>query len=171
MARGPGLRRRRDRLTRSELIGGTISHARGPLALIRLTYSFHLAADFADRLEKEILPALRSGFVVLADRYIFTAFARDIVRGADREWVRDLFGFAPIPHLVLYLRLDVNTLIRRAITRGSIDYFEAGMDMALGDDLYDSFKRYQSRLIREYDRMAKEFGFHAFSARQRPEAQ
>lgn len=155
--------------TRSELIGGTISRAKQVRSLNRLTYSLLYAADFADRLEKEVLPALRSGFIVLADRYVFTAFARDVVRGADRGWVRELFGFAPIPHLVLYLRIDVGTLIRRTIARGPIDYFEAGMDMALGQDPYDSFKRYQSLLIREYDRMASEFGFHVFRARLRPE--
>lgn len=155
--------------TRSPLIGGTISRAKQGRKLNRLTYSLLYAADFADRLEKEILPALRSGFVVLADRYVFTAFARDVVRGADAKWVRDLYGFAPIPHLVLYLKIDVSTLIRRAIARGAIDYFEAGMDMALGDDPYDSFKRYQSLLIREYNKLAVEFSFRTYSARWRPE--
>ena len=89
--------------TRSELVGGTITRAKEVRALNRYTYSLLYAADFADRLEKEMLPALRSGFVVLADRYVYTAFARDIVRGADPQWVRNLFGFAPVPHLVLYL--------------------------------------------------------------------
>ncbi len=155
--------------TRSPLIGGTIARAKQGRKLNRLTYSLLYAADFADRLEKEILPALRSGFVVLADRYIFTAFARDVVRGADPRWVRDLFGFAPVPHLALYLKIDLATLIRRVIARGAIDYFEAGMDMALGDDPYDSFKRYQTLLIREYNKLAGEFGFHTVNARLRPE--
>jgi len=155
--------------TRSPLIGGTIARAKEGRKLNRLTYSLLYAADFADRLEKEILPALRSGFVVLADRYVFTAFARDVVRGADPRWVRDLFGFAPVPHLVFYLKIDVATLVRRVIARGAIDYFEAGMDMALGDDPYDSFKRYQTLLIREYNKLAREFGFHTVSARMRPD--
>lgn len=156
--------------TRSPLIGDTITRAkRGRMLGNRLTYSLLYAADFADRLEKEIMPALRSGFVVVADRYVFTAFARDVVRGADLHWVRDLFGFAPIPHLVLYLQLDVPNLIRRVIGRGAIDYFEAGMDMALGDDPYDSFKKYQTLLAREYNKLALEFGFHTVSARMRPE--
>ncbi|MBN1492399.1 MAG: thymidylate kinase [Phycisphaerae bacterium] len=155
--------------TRSPLIGGTIARAKRGRRLSRLTYSLLYAADFADRLEKEVLPALRSGFVVLADRYVFTAFARDVVRGADPRWVRDLFGFAPIPHLAFYLKIDVATLIRRVIARGAIDYFEAGMDMALGDDSYDSFKRYQTMLIREYNKLAAEFDFHTVSARMRPE--
>jgi dTMP kinase len=155
--------------TRSQLVGQTITQAKQVRALNRYTYSLLYAADFADRLEKEMLPALRSGFVVLADRYVFTAFARDIVRGADPQWVRDLFGFAPVPHLVIYLKIDVATLIRRAIPRGPLDYFESGMDMSLGDDWYDSFKKYQTMVIREYNKMAEEFGFFTVSARQRPE--
>lgn len=155
--------------TRSRLIGRTITQAKEGRMLNRWTYSLIYAADFADRLEKEILPALRSGFVVLADRYVFTAFARDTVRGTDRQWVRDLFGFAPKPHLVLYLKLDITTLIRRVMVRGPIDYFESGMDMAMGDDPYDSFKRYQNLLIKEYNQMAEEFGFHTLNARVQPE--
>jgi dTMP kinase len=155
--------------TRSELVGETITQAKQVRALNRYTYSLLYAADFADRLEKEMLPALRSGFVVLADRYVYTAFARDIVRGADPQWVRDLFGFAPKPHLTIYLKIDVATLIRRAIPRGPLDYFESGMDMSLGDDWYDSFKKYQTMVIREYNKMADEFGFFTVNARLRPE--
>lgn len=155
--------------TRSQLVGQTITEAKEVRALNRYTYSLLYAADFADRLEKEMLPALRSGFVVLADRYIYTAFARDIVRGADPQWVRDLFGFAPVPHLVIYLKIDVATLIRRAIPRGPLDYFESGMDMSLGDDWYDSFKKYQTLCIREYNKMADEFGFFTVNARLSPE--
>ena len=93
----------------------------------------------------------------------------DVVRGVDREWVRDLFGFAPIPHLVLYLKIDVATLIRRVIPRGVVDYFESGMDLALGDDPYDCFKQYQTLLIREYNKLATEFGFHVINGAMRPE--
>jgi len=155
--------------TRSPLIGRTITEAKAGRTLNRFTYSLLYAADFADRLEKEIIPALRSGFVVLADRYVFTAFGRDVVRGCDRQWVRDLFGFAPKPHLVIYLKTDVATLIRRGIARGTVDFFEAGMDLALGDDPYDSFKQYQTLLIREYNNMSQEFGFQSINARMKPE--
>jgi len=155
--------------TRSPLIGRAITQAKAGRMLNRFTYSLLYAADFADRLEKEIIPALSAGFVVLSDRYVFTAFARDVVRGVDRQWVRDLFGFAPIPHLGLYLKIDVATLIRRVIARGFLDYFEAGMDLALGDDPYDSFKQYQTLLIREYNSMAEEFNFQPVNARMRPE--
>lgn len=155
--------------TRSPLIGRTITQAKQGRLLNRFTYSLLYAADFADRLEKEILPALRSGFVVLADRYVFTAFARDVVRGVDRQWVRDLFGFAPVPHLVLYLKTDITTLIRRVMLRGIDDYFESGMDIGRGDDPYDCFKRYQKLLIREYNALAEEFNFKVLDARLRPE--
>jgi len=155
--------------TRSPLIGRTITEAKQGRLLNRLTYALLYAADFADRLEKEIIPALRSGFVVLADRYVFTAFARDVVRGVDRQWVRDIYGFAPIPHLVLYLKVDVNTLIRRVIPRGDLDVFEAGMDLAISDDPYDSFKRYQTTLIREYNNLADEFSFQTVNARSNPD--
>jgi len=156
--------------TRSQLVGATIAQAKAVKALNRYTYSLLYAADFADRLEKEILPALRSGFIVLADRYVYTAFARDVVRGADQQWIRDLFGFAPIPHLVLYLKIDVPTLIRRAIPRGPLDYFESGMDMSLSGDWYESFKKYQTLVIREYNKMAEEFGFFTVSAKLKPDA-
>jgi dTMP kinase len=155
--------------TRSPLVGRTIAQAKQGRSLNRFTYSLLYAADFADRLEKEIIPALRAGFVVLSDRYVFTALARDVARGVDRQWVRDLFGFAPIPHLVLYLKIDVATLIRRVIARGLLDYFEAGMDLAPGDDPYDSFKQYQTQLIREYNSMADEFSFRPVNARMTPE--
>ncbi|MCL2330676.1 MAG: hypothetical protein FWC56_05190, partial [Phycisphaerae bacterium] len=92
-----------------------------------------------------------------------------IVRGADRQWVHDLFGFAPVPHLVMYLKIDVPTLIRRATARGPLDYFEAGMDAGLGDDWYDSFKKYQTLVIREYNKMAEEFGFCTVNAQMEPE--
>jgi dTMP kinase len=150
--------------TRSQLVGRTITQAKQIRALNKLTYSLLYAADFADRLEKEIIPALRSGFVVLSDRYVYTAFARALVRGADPQWLNDLYGFAPRPHLVLYLNADVTTVVRRAIPRGAIDPFEAGMDVGLGDDLYDSFKQYQTMLIKEYDRLAEEQNFHTIDA-------
>ncbi len=155
--------------TRSQLVGQTITQAKNLRMFNRYTYALLYAADFADRLEKEIIPALKSGFVVLSDRYVFTAWARDLVRGVDPEWAHDLYGFAPKPDLVIYLKLDIQNLVRRAVSRGSIDWFESGMDLALGEDLYDSFKRYQTRLLKEYNRMDQEFGFHTVSARGRPE--
>ena len=119
--------------------------------------------------EHEILPALRSGFVVLADRYIYTAFARDYVRSAERKWIRDVFGFSLIPDFVCYLRIDVETLALRVIETTGMNYWESGMDLRLGNDLYESFKKYQSLLIEEFDKMAMEFGFNVIDARKSPE--
>ena len=145
--------------TRSELMSETIGTAKAGHNLDRLTFTLLYATDFADRLEKIVLPALRSGFVVLADRYVFTAFARSIVRGADPAWIRSVFGFALVPDLTLYLKIDADTLVPRVLRTRGIDYWEAGMDMHLGTDLYESFRKYQWRLIREYNRMAREFSF------------
>jgi len=96
---------------------------------------------------------------VLADRYVFTAFARSIVRGADPDWIRNVFGCALVPDLTLYLKIDADTLVPRILRTRGIDYWEAGMDMHLGTDLYESFRKYQWRLIREYNRMARDLDF------------
>ncbi len=151
--------------TRSNLMKRSIESAKEGNMLNRLTFSLLYATDFADRLENQILPSLRSGFIVLADRYVYTAFARDLVRGKDPKWIRDVFGFAPIPDLVCYLKIDVDTLIPRVIESGGMNYWEAGLDLHMGDDLFDSFKKYQSLLISEYDRMAEEYGFEVIDAR------
>jgi len=145
--------------TRSELMSETIMAAKAGHSLNRLTFSLMYATDFADRLEKIVIPALRSGFVVLADRYVFTAFARSVVRGADPKWIRSVFGFALVPDMTLYLQIDVDSLIPRLLEDRRVDFWEAGMDMHLGTDLYDSCRKYQWRLIREYNRMARQYGF------------
>jgi dTMP kinase len=145
--------------TRSELMSETIMAAKAGHSLNRLTFSLMYATDFADRLEKIVIPALRSGFVVLADRYVFTAFARSVVRGADPKWIRNVFGFALVPDMTLYLQIDVDSLIPRLLEDRRVDFWEAGMDMHLGTDLYDSCRKYQWRLIREYNRMARQYGF------------
>ena len=123
------------------------------------------ATDFADRLEKEIIPALKAGFVVLTDRYIFTALARAGVRGVDRLWLRNLYGFGIAPHLVFYLSIDVKSLIGRVLQSRGMDFWESGMDLKHGDDIYDSFKTYQQKLLREYASMADEFHFRVVDAR------
>ena len=145
--------------TRSELMSETIGAAKAGHNLNQLTFSLLYATDFADRLEKLVIPALRSGFVVLADRYMYTAFARSVVRGADPAWIRSVFGFAIVPDLVLHLKITVDDLIPRVLRGRGMDYWESGMDMHLGSDPYESFRNYQGRLIREYNRMSREFGF------------
>ncbi len=156
--------------TRSNLMSKTIEVAKAGNILDRWSFSLLYATDFADRLEHQIIPALRSGFIVLADRYIYTALARDFVRsGGDRQWIRDAFGFALIPDLVCYLRIDVETLALRVIESKGMNYWESGMDLRLGTDLYESFKKYQSLLIKEFDHMANEFHFEVIDARKAPE--
>ena len=155
--------------TRSNLMSKTIEMAKQGNILDRWSLSLLYATDFADRLEHQIIPALRSGFIVLADRYIYTAFARDYVRSGDRKWIREVFGYALIPDLVCYLRIDVDTLALRVIESKGMNYWESGMDLRLGADLYDSFKKYQGLLIEEFDKMATEFQFEVIDARQSPD--
>ncbi len=151
--------------TRSPLLHETINEAKAGHQLTVTTFSLLYAADFADRLEHEILPALQAGFIVIADRYMYTAFARNTAMGADPAWTRDLFGMALVPDLVIYLDIDVETLIPRVVQGKGMDYWESGMHLALGTDLFDSFQRYQGSLIEEYRRLASEFGFITVDAR------
>ncbi|MGH7932619.1 MAG: dTMP kinase [Candidatus Binataceae bacterium] len=150
---------------RSPLLHATINEAKAGHQLTVMTFSLLYAADFADRLEHEILPALQAGFIVIADRYMYTAFARNTVMGADPAWTRDLFGMALVPDLVLYLDIDVETLVPRTVQGKGMDYWESGMHLALGTDLFDSFQHYQGRLIGEYRRLAEEFKFISIDAR------
>ena len=151
--------------TRSPLLSETINEAKAGHQLTVTTFSLLYAADFADRLEHEILPALQAGFIVIADRYMYTAFARNSVMGADPDWTREVFGMALVPDLVLYLDIDLEALVPRVIMGKGMDYWESGMHLALGTDLFDSFERYQSRLIDEYRRLSSEFGFISVDAR------
>jgi dTMP kinase len=151
--------------TRSALMQPTIELAKSSNTLNKLTFVLLYATDFADRLEKEIIPALKAGFIVLSDRYIFTALARAGVRGVDRPWLRSLYGFAIAPHLVFYLKTDVDSLITRVLASRGMDFWESGMDLKGGDDIYDSFRTYQNKLLREYNSMADEFHFRVIDAR------
>ena len=153
--------------TRSELMQPTIDLAKASNTLNKLTFVLLYATDFADRLEKEIIPALKAGFIVLSDRYIYTAMARAGVRGVDRAWMRNLYGFAISPHLVFYLKIDEKTLIQRVLQSRGMDYWESGMDMKLGDDIYESFRAYQKALLKEYASMADEFSFRMLDARRK----
>src|SRR5262245_51999725 len=151
--------------TRSPLLADAINEAKAGHELTVVTFSLLYAADFADRLEHQIIPALKAGFIVVADRYMYTAFARNMVMGADPAWTRDLFGFALVPDLVLYLEIDVEHLVPRVLAGKGMDYWESGMHLALGNDLFDSFQRYQRRLIEEYNALGREFGFLTVDAR------
>lgn len=151
--------------TRSSLMSKTIEIAKQGNILDLWSLSLLYATDFADRLEHQIIPALRSGFIVLADRYIYTAFARTVVRGGDQGWIRDVFGFAVVPDLVCYLRIDAETLALRVLESNGMNFWESGMDLRLGTDLYDSFRKYQTLMIEEFDKMAEEFKFEVVDAR------
>lgn len=153
-------------MTRSVLAGRGLKEAKTGTTLGRLTMQLFYATDFADRLENEMLPALRAGFVVLTDRYIYSAIARAVVRGVDARWIRSVYGIALVPDLILYLRVRrAEELVSRVLNSGrKFDYWESGMDLNLGEDFYDSFVKYQARLLREFDRMAGEYGFRVVDA-------
>jgi dTMP kinase len=153
--------------TRSPLMSPTIDLAKSSNTLNKLTFTLLYATDFADRLEKEVIPALKAGFIVLTDRYLYTALARAGVRGIDRTWMRNLYSFAIAPHLVFYLKVDEKTLIRRVLASRGMNFWESGMDLKLADDIYDSFRAYQRALLREYNAMAEEFGFRVIDARRK----
>src|SRR5580692_8630333 len=147
-------------MARSALAGKGIRQAKQGNTLGPVTMTLYYLTDFADRLENEIIPALRAGFVVLTDRYIFSIMARAIARGQSRAWIERTTGFALVPHMVLYLRADVKDLITRVVVgRGAFDYWESGLDLGFGHDMYDSFVRYQTRLIRVFDRLSTPYGF------------
>src|SRR5262249_16035441 len=126
------------RWTRSSLLSKTIDEAKAGHELTRTTFALLYAADFSDRLQNETIPALRAGFSVVADRYMYTAFARNAVMGADREWTHELFGCALIPDLVLYLKIDVAHLVPRVLEGKGMNYWEAGMHLAMGSDIFES---------------------------------
>jgi len=143
----------------SPLMSPVIKEAKAGNLLNATTFSLLYASDFAHRLENVIIPALRAGLIVLADRYIYTAFARDIVRGVSPVWVKKLYGFAPQPDLVFYLKMSSNTLLKRIIANSSLDFHESGRDIGLSTDFYESFKLYQRRIIAEYAKMSEEYAF------------
>jgi len=149
----------------SALISEVIDKAKSKNALNTITFSLLYATDLADRLNSIILPALKAGLVVICDRYYFTAFARDVVRGADPAWVRKIYGFAIQPDLVFYLKMPLDPLLRRIITtRGGLDFYESGRDIGMSTDLYQSFKLYQSQIMLEFEQMSSEFDFKIINA-------
>lgn len=146
-------------LRRSPLTQPGLDAAKQGHTLGKLTMSLFYATDFADRLENQIIPALRAGFIVLSDRYFYSVIARDVVRGADPRWARRVYGFALKPDLVMYLRTDLNSLVSRIVHGRGFNFWEAGMDVTRADNLYDSFIVYQTRLIEQLDLMSSEYNF------------
>lgn len=154
----------RTALSRGRLAGEGLRKAKMGTTLGQRTLDLFYATDFADRLENEILPALRAGFVVLTDRYIYSIMARSIVRGIDPEWLSDLYRFAPAPHSILYLKSDLENLLPRVLARGGFDFWESGMDFLGESDLYRSFVIYQTRLLETFDALSKTYGFQVVDA-------
>ena len=149
----------------SDMVSEVIRRGKKKNLLTPTTFSLLHATDFADRFERQIAPPLRAGYIVVCDRYAYTAFVRDAARGCDPAWVRNLYSFAPRPDKVLYFRVPVSTsLHRKLLSRQKISFYEAGMDLGLSDDLTESYERFQTRLKREYDRIAPIDGFVTISA-------
>jgi dTMP kinase len=143
----------------SELVKSTSRMAKEKKMFTPTTFSLMTATDFADRWERYIFPLLKAGGIVLADRYAFTAFARDVARGVDPNWVRSLYSFAPMPDLTLYFRVPLDVAVDRILSsRAKIKYYEAGMDLGLSDNKVTSFRLFQQRVIDEYEKMVDEFG-------------
>jgi dTMP kinase len=151
-------------LKRSKLTGKGIKKAMRGHTLGPLTANLFYATDMVDRLERVIIPALRAGFVVLTDRYIYSIMARAIVRGVDPTWIRDVFGFALMPDVAFYLHADLPHLIPRVLNVRGFDYWESGMDFLPNRDRYDAFVEYQTRLLAQFEVMAEEYGFHRIDA-------
>jgi len=134
-------------------------------ALTPMTFSLLHATDFADRLLYKIVPPLKAGMIVLADRYAYTAFSRDVARGVDRQWVRDLYAFAVKPDLALYFRVPIEVSIDRLLARRvKLKFYEAGMDMGWSNSLVESFRLFQGKVLDEYDRLVDEFGLSVVNA-------
>jgi dTMP kinase len=155
-------------LSRSGLVGKGIKRAKEGHTLGRITLTLFYGTDFSDRLEHEIVPALRAGFVVLTDRYIYSLIARAIVRGLDPEWVRKVYSFAIKPDAVFYLRIGVDDLIPRVVFTRGFDYWESGMDVYTTEDMYESFRRYQTSMLEQFDHLAEEYKFKVIDATPEP---
>jgi len=149
----------------SPLVKSTTKMGKKQKAFTPTTFSLIQAADFADRWETQFLPMLKAGVIVLSDRYAFTGFARDVVRGVDRKWVRNLYSFALQPDLVIYFKVPLNDAVDRlTASRAKLKYYEAGMDLNLADKRTASFHLFQGKILKEYGRMVDEFGFKVLDA-------
>lgn len=142
----------------SALVNETIRRGKKKDLLTPTTFSILHATDFADRLAHLIIPPLKAGMIVLADRYVYTAFSRDVVRGVNREWVRNLYSFAVKPNVAFYFKVPIDVSLKRILTgRTRLKFHEAGMDLGLSPDVKESFTIFQSRVLEEYDRVAEEY--------------
>jgi dTMP kinase len=156
----------------SELVKSATSKGKKRELLTPTTFSLIHATDFADRYERHLLPLLRAGYIVLCDRYAFTAFARDVTRGCPPEWVRGLYSFAAQPDLTMFFKTDLEVSLNRILEgRPKLKFFEAGMDLRLSTDPYESFRIFQGRILDQYLAMSKEFNFVTMNANENVEKQ
>jgi dTMP kinase len=156
----------------SELVKSATSKGKKRELLTPTTFSLIHATDFADRYERHLLPLLRSGYIVLCDRYIFTAFARDVTRGCPPEWVRGVYNFAAQPDLTFFFKADLEVSLNRILEgRPKLKFFEAGMDLRLSNDPYESFRIFQGRILEQYMAMSAKFNFIVMDANQHVEKQ
>ncbi len=156
----------------SPIVRATTSRGKKKQLLTPLTFSLIHATDFSDRVERDIVPALKAGAIVLADRYVYTAFARDASRGVDRQWVRSLYRFAVTPTLAVYFRVPLEVALYRILSgRPKLKWYEAGMDVGLHTDINESYKLFQGRIQGEYERIVQEYGLACMDATQPVEVQ
>jgi dTMP kinase len=156
----------------SELVKSATSKGKKRELLSPTTFSLIHATDFADRYERHLLPLLRAGYIVLCDRYIFTAFGRDTTRGCPPAWVRGIYNFAALPDLTFFFKADLEVSLKRILEgRPKLKFFEAGMDLRLSTDPYESFRIFQGRILEQYLAMSTEFNFNIIDANQRVEVQ
>ena len=149
----------------SPIVKGTTRRGKKLQLLSPMSFSLIHAADFASRTYSQIMPALQAGAIVLADRYVYTAFARDVARGVHPDWVREVYGFAPRPDLTFYFRVPIEVSLQRLLTgRTKLKYHEAGMDVGLATDPVDSYRLFQSRVLDNYDKVTAEFGLRVIDA-------
>ena len=156
----------------SPLVKSTTKRAKKQQSFTPTTFSLLHATDFADRTERDIIPPLKAGAVVLADRYIYTAFARDVARGCDPRWVREVYNFAVQPTTAFFFRAPLEVAFDRILSgRPSLKYYEAGLDMEWTDDAEESFKIFQGKILNEYDKMVDEYGLTVIDATKKIELQ
>src|SRR5439155_19802784 len=156
----------------ADVVKAVTKQGKKKMSLPPMTFSLLHATDFAHRLVHNILPPLKAGMIVLADRYVYTAFARDVVRGCDRAWVREVYDFAPRPDRAFYFHVPIDVSVGRLLSgRAKIKDYEAGMDLGLAADRISSFKNYQGRILEEYGKIAQEYGLNEIDATQRSDEQ
>jgi len=152
-------------LKRSTLVSEELERAQNGNVLSRTTLALFYATDFADQVENLIIPALKAGFIVLADRYIYTLMARDLVRGMDEKWLKNLYGIAPVPDAVFYLSVEPEELVQRNLAKNAtLDYWESGLDLGLSRDVFDSFLKYQAAMGEKFRLLQKTYSLEFIDA-------